>query len=119
LSLTLVADIVEREGIVPNPGISLLISSAAIQTQLISRILDHVHDEDLRRLAAAAVVLRRVTPDVIRDVLMEPVGVRGEAPGRVQQILDQMARESSLFARGDDGALYVRADVRSAMARAL
>src|SRR5262249_60685399 len=47
-----------------------------IQALLYGRILDHLHADDVRAVAYPGLVVRRITADVIRDVLAEPCGLR-------------------------------------------
>jgi hypothetical protein len=43
---------------------------------LFERILKHIHDLGVRALALPGLVLRRITPDLIREVLAGPCEVR-------------------------------------------
>jgi len=82
-----------------------------IQAQLFARILNHIHDPDVRRLAHPGLVLRRVTPEIIANVLAGPCEVKLGGPADAQRLFDEMAREVSLV-RLEDGALIYRSDVR-------
>jgi hypothetical protein len=44
----------------------------SIESQLYSRFLDHIHDKEVQKLAHPGLVLRRITPDLIFEVLREP-----------------------------------------------
>ena len=86
-----------------------------IQGQLYTRILDHIHDEDVCKLAHPGLVLRRVTPDLIREVLAEPCGVNVRDANDALRLFDEMRREVALVEVEDDGALRHRSDVRRIM----
>jgi len=87
------------------------LQDSQIQAQLFARILNHIHDPDVRRLAHPGLVLRRVTPEIIANVLAGPCDVKLAGPGDAQRLFDEMAREVSLV-RIEDGALIYRSDVR-------
>lgn len=87
------------------------LQDSQIQAQLFARILNHIHDPDVRRLAHPGLVLRRVTPEIIANVLAGPCEVKLEGPADAQRLFDEMAREVSLV-RLEDGALIYRSDVR-------
>jgi hypothetical protein len=89
-----------------------------IQGQLFTRILSHIHDPDVRKLAHPGLVLRRLTPDLIRQVLAEPCGVVVRNAGDAQRLFDEMQREVALVTV-EDGALRHRPDVRRIMIRLL
>src|SRR5262249_15260965 len=92
--------------------------AAEIQRPLYVRILEHVHDPDVRRLAHPGLVLRKVTADIIRDVLAERCGVVISTPKRAEELFAELARETSLVSlvrvSGVD-ELRHRPDVRRVM----
>jgi hypothetical protein len=117
MSLRLAAETYRQTGAVPDDLRSrglfgLRIQDNQIQAQLFARILNHIHDPDVRKLAHPGMILRRVTPAIIREVLAKPCGVALETRDAEQRLFDEMAREVSLI-RMEDGALHYRADVRS------
>ena len=73
------------------------------------RVLEHVQDEDVRRLAWPGLVVRRVTVEIVRDVLAARCGVD---PGRAQDVFDKLAREVWIVDREGD-ALVHRRDLRA------
>lgn len=126
LSLRLAADLLQREGTLEEleqeltPGRRLLLfrerfKETEVQGRLFRRILGHIHDPSVRRLAHPGMVLRRVTPELIRYVLAEPCGVAVPDDTRAQQLFDELAKEVSLVTPTADGVLQPRADVRQAM----
>jgi len=93
-----------------------LVKGETIQGQLFARILRHVHDEDVKKIAHPGLVLRRVTPPIIRDVLAEPCNLDVPTPERAEQLFAELQREVSLVSPGDDpGVVKHRADVRKLM----
>ncbi|GAB2677977.1 trypsin-like peptidase domain-containing protein [Thalassiella azotivora] len=91
-----------------------------VQGQLYRRILRHVHDERVRELANPGLVLRRVTPDLIRHVLAGPCEVEVPDDAVARELFDEMARELSLVRPEGGGArraLRHRRDVRRVMIR--
>lgn len=90
-----------------------------IQGQLYRRILDHIHDENVRKLAHPGMVLRRVSPEVILEVLAPlcriPIGGLAEAA----RLFEELRREHALVQAGEDGTLVYRPEIRQAMIRLL
>ncbi len=122
LSLYLAAEVVRRAGPeavegIRNRGFLLQrIEAAEIQGQLYDRILKHIRDPELRKLAHPGLVLRRITAELIRDVLAQPCGLD---PARAEALLDGLRREVSLVEEAADGALRHRPDVRRIMLRVM
>jgi cellulose synthase operon protein C len=121
LSLWLAAAIIKREklderGVVDVVGRAELFSrvrDARIQGQLYDRLLGHIHDEDVRKLAHPGLLLRVITRDIIRHVLGGPCGVAVPDEARAQALFDGLAREALVTREGDE--LHHRADVRRVM----
>ncbi|MCC6873920.1 MAG: AAA family ATPase, partial [Sandaracinaceae bacterium] len=119
LGLRLAAELIARGGdaaIEVEEGAS----DALVQGLLYQRILDHVHDERVARLAHPGLVLRRVTPEVIGSVLAGPCELGSPDGGsldeeQARELFDLLARETFLVSADDDGALRHRADVRAVM----
>ncbi|QEH31752.1 hypothetical protein OJF2_02170 [Aquisphaera giovannonii] len=98
------------------------LQDAQIQGLLIERYLGQVVDEDVRRLAYPGLVLRRITPDVIREVLAGPCRLKFVATAAEEQgsrgrhtpetLFRALSREVSLVFRERDGVLKNLPDVR-------
>lgn len=73
------------------------------------RVLEHVRDQDVRALAWPGLILRRVTLEIVRDLLAEPCGL---TPERAERAFDGLAREVWIVERKGD-ALQHRADLRA------
>ena len=122
LNLRLAARLVEHhdtdtkgiQGIQTTSYLLFAVSAETIRGQLYSRLLQHIHDPDVRALAHPGMVLRRVTPDVIREVLAGPCGVDVPTRERAEALFNELAREHTLLEPGDPGALRYRTDIRQA-----
>ena len=75
LALRMVAELLKRESL---SSLSKALSTAEFKAKvrehlvegfLFKRILGHVGDENVKRIAAPSLVLRRITPEIIREVL--------------------------------------------------
>jgi len=126
LSLKLAAQVYrsEREASSDRTGVErlertrLVFFSAAesvVQGQLYQRILRHIRSPDVRRLAHPGLVLRRVTPGLIKEVLQEPCGVSVPTYERAEELFEALKREVALVTVEPDGALRHRSDVRRVM----
>ncbi|WP_410583155.1 CHAT domain-containing protein [Amycolatopsis sp. lyj-108] len=94
----------------------IAVHRGTIEGELYRRLLGHIQDPDVRRLAHPGLTLRRVTPELIRDVLAKPCGVDVPDAERASALFDGLAREAMLVTRTPDGRAVVhRADVRQTM----
>lgn len=129
LSIKLAAAVVRREGANADGRVKELSGKSAfwfsttdevIQGQLYSRILGHLHDPVLERLAHPGLVLRRVTPPVILEVLNEPCGLGLQSLQEAVSLFDKLKRETALLAIDSaDGSLMHRQDLRRTMLKLL
>jgi tetratricopeptide (TPR) repeat protein len=121
LSLKLAAEVLRREGetglrqVETRRMVIFRLGTEEIQGLLYRRILDHLDDPDLRRIANPGLVVRRITPEIITDVLAVPCGLGPVDSYRARQLFEQLAREVSLVEVGDDDALVHRPDIRRTM----
>lgn len=90
-------------------------SQESLQRTLYGRILGHVHDPEVERLAHPGLVLRRITPEVIRHVLAEPCGVSVETDDDARRLFEELRREVSLVRPSEAGGLEHRPDLRRLM----
>ncbi|MBB5790185.1 AAA family ATPase [Jiangella mangrovi] len=88
-----------------------------IQGVLYYRLLNHITNPDVRRLAHPGLVLRRITPALIEQVLAPVCGVDVSRPGRADELFEELARELDLVDRVAPDVLRHRADVRRVMLR--
>jgi hypothetical protein len=102
------------------PGLLVAASDELIQGQLYERILDHIADPQVRRLAHPGLVLRRINPPVILEVLAEPCGLGITTLDQAKVLFAELQRETSLVSvDASDGDLVHRADLRRVMLKML
>ncbi|WP_395807481.1 hypothetical protein [Archangium minus] len=127
LTLKLAADVVKREGS-SRGGIEGLKTrrlfffsarEAVIQGQLYQRILGHIHDPRVRKLAHPGLVVRRITPEIIARVLAGPCELHLDGLGDAEVLFEEFKREVSLVFVAADQSLHHRTDVRRVMLEAL
>ncbi|MFI9051401.1 ATP-binding protein [Streptomyces sp. NPDC053427] len=87
-----------------------------VQGILYERILSHIADEDVRRLARPGLVLRTLTPEIIKDVLAGPCGLPVTTQEAARTLFDEFRRLDMVEPAGPDAVRY-RADVRAIMLR--
>jgi hypothetical protein len=122
LSLKLAAELYEREGLkggrldIATRGFFFLrVDDANIQRQLHRRILGHIHDEGVRRLADPGLVLRRITPELILHVLAGPCHLDIHNDTEARAMFDELRREVALVTVVGDSVLEHRRDLRRLM----
>jgi hypothetical protein len=88
--------------------------SEKIQALLYGRILRHLHSDTARAVAFPGLVVRRITPGVIREVLAGPCRL-DLAGTNAEQVFGELAAEVALVRMEPDGSLRHRTDVRRSM----
>lgn len=115
LTVRLAAQLIGRMGTAPDDLFALDASAEEIDAFLYDRVLDHLDDE-VRALAHPGLVLRRITPEVIREVLARPCKLRVKTPYDAERLFDLLADEPMLVDRAPaTRVLTHRADVRALM----
>ena len=119
LSLHLAADVLNRTGKDPTQFIAVV--EGNVQGQLYSRLLEHIRDLQVRAIANPGLVVRRLTPDIIRQVLAEPCGIAPLTEAEAAHIFLALRAEATLCepSPDGDGALVQRQDVRTLMLPAI
>lgn len=115
LSLRLAARVASEER--PGPGGLLGLSvqnigAELVRGQLYRRLLDHIHDDDVRALAHPGMVLRWVTPTIIENVLAPSCDIENVDYPRARELFDELRREQVLVSLEGDGSLRYREEVR-------
>lgn len=89
------------------------VGDAIVQGHLYERIAGHIHDESVRKLAIPGLILRFVTPDLIRRVLAGPCKVRVDSDVAARDLFDKLGAEIALVrqAEGPD-KLSLRPELR-------
>jgi cellulose synthase operon protein C len=131
LSLHLAANVAVRMGLAGDSGEWIrtvparrrrllgTVDDMLIQGVLYDRLLKHITNDEVRRLAHPGLVLRRITPEIIRDVLAPHCGVSVPDLDRARELFTEMARELDLVDVVAPEVLQHRPDVRRVMLRLL
>ncbi len=90
-----------------------------IQGVLYDRLLHHITNSEVRRLAHPGLVLRRLTPQIIMTVLAPHCGVVVPDLERARELFTEMARELDLVDHVAPEVLQHRPDVRRIMLQLL
>lgn len=121
LSLKLAAAVVkeggaDRGGVKDLSGRSAFWFSASdqvIQGQLYDRILGHIHDARVKKLAYPGLILRRISPDVILNILNEPCGLGLSSMAEAEEVFQALLKETALVTTQlSEGSVVHRADLR-------
>lgn len=119
LTLTLAIELYRRDPAELRQLDLARLTDEIIQSLLFDRILLHIPDPEVRRLAHPGLVLRRVTPELIRDVLAKPCGVDAPNLQSAEKLFDKLAADSTLVTHVDPRTLVHRSDVRRLMLKPL
>jgi hypothetical protein len=94
----------------------LELKAEKVQAMLYGRILHHIHLDDIAKIAYPGLVVRRITPEIIRKVLARPCKLELTTKRDEFAIWRDLAREVALV-QPDDGvnSLRHRLDVRRVM----
>ena len=91
------------------------LKAGVVQAQIFDRILLHIVDEDVRKLVNPGLALRRVTPELIREVLAGPCGVDVPDDARAQELFEKLWSDVTLFTPDPQGVLVHRPELRRVM----
>jgi hypothetical protein len=92
----------------------------ALQARLYGRILGHLHDANLKKLAFPGLLVRRITPAVISEVLNEPCGLDLDTPDTAESLFHLIEEEMALVTLDPvDGSLKFRPDIRRVMLQSM
>jgi hypothetical protein len=90
-----------------------------IQGQLYKRILSHIHDENVKKLAHPGMVLRTITPEIILKVLAPQCQIEVKTLADAELLFNALRKEQALVKSGNRGDLVYRQEIREAMIRLL
>lgn len=85
------------------------------QQFLYARILNRISDPIIAKLAHPGLVLRRVTPDLIRSVLAGPCKLGPIGAPEARALFERLAEQVWLVRREGDGSVWHRRDLRRLM----
>jgi hypothetical protein len=86
-----------------------------LQEGLYGRILDHLHDRDLKKIAHPGLVLRRIDADILMHVLAPARRLRITNNKQAEDLIDLLSREGALVEPDPRGGVRHRPDVRKLM----
>lgn len=118
LSLRLAAELWQATDGEDLADVASIADKADVQGILYGRILGHVHDPDVGRIVHPGLMLRRITPDIIANVLAGPCGLGDIGADRAKALFEALREEMSLV-EPDGEAVRHRADVRRIMLKPL
>lgn len=126
LSLRLAARVITDEqdtgnlnDTIPENWLLFKMDEQLIQGQIYKRVLNHIHNEDVRKLAHPGMVLRKVTPELILTVLAPICDIQVNGPAMAQELFALLEQEHSLVQLGEFGTLKYRPEIRQVMVRLL
>jgi tetratricopeptide (TPR) repeat protein len=101
-------------------GLFRRLETETIQARLYGRLLSHIHDPRIRKLAFPGLIVRRVTPELIVDVLAEPCGLPPTNLIEAAELVAEMSKEIEVVeAEPVDGGLRHRPEIRKLMLKGL
>ncbi len=123
LSLRLAADVIRKDKDAADEsgikGLLFRVDEQLIQGQLYTRILEHIHNEKVQQLAHPGMILRRVNPDIILNLLAPACRIEVESMDEAEQLFAELRREHGLVVMGEANTLMYRPEIRQAMIRLL
>ena len=112
LCLRMALQVLQREGLdaftglaTDDSAVSGEIRSQLVQGFLYKRILQHLDDKDVEKLAFPGLTVRRIDEMVIREVLAEPCGLEVPDDQTARDLFDRLAREVALVQIGKAGTV--------------
>jgi hypothetical protein len=90
------------------------IDKERIQEQLVRRNLIHAKSEEVRKIAFPGLLVRNITPEVIRHILAVPCGLGDISPQKADEIFIALQEESFLLTY-ENNTLVFRRDLRVAL----
>ena len=122
LTLRLAAEALDRlgsagrafDGVLAEADVTAEVAREQVQGVLYGRILGHLRDPEVVRVAHPGLAVRRITVAVLRDVLAGPCELD---PDRAEIIFQRLGRQADMFEPEDDDTLRHRNDVRRLMLR--
>ncbi|MBP2330362.1 hypothetical protein JOF56_010747 [Kibdelosporangium banguiense] len=113
LCIRLAAGILRKQP-APTAFRDIAVRLGAIEGELYHRLLGYIDNPEVRRLAHPGLTLRRVTPELIQQVLARPCHVPVPDRAAAEALFDELAREAMLVDRTPHELVH-RKDVRQMM----
>jgi hypothetical protein len=115
LTLQLAAAVAVREGAAAHDILDSVqvrnwfgarVDAFRVQQELVRRNLTHLHHEDVEKLAMPGLVVRRVTPEIILEVLAGPCRLEGLTIDGSREVFEKLKNEVSIVMQADpDGSV--------------
>lgn len=94
----------------------LALTRGAVEGELYRRLLGHIGDPDVRKLAHPGLTLRKVSPELIRHVLAGPCELIVPDDETARRLFEKLAAEAMLVSRAPGSSEVVhRPDIRALM----
>lgn len=90
------------------------LDQVTMQGYLQTRLLAHIHDERVQVLVHPGLILRRITPDIIREVLGPVVGLTIASTTDADALYEALRKEVSLVVQEGDALVHLK-EPRSVM----
>lgn len=103
----------------PTGKLTNLIRARQSSAYLYARVLEHMHPPELQRLAKPGLIVRRVTPQIIKDVLAGPCGLHVPDMATARDLFEKLSVQTSLVDHDGVESLRHRGDVRTRMLAAV
>jgi len=112
LTLQLAARVIAAEGKQSLINLGKM-KQEVLQRQLYSRIIEHIHNPDLQKLAVPGLIVRQITASVIIEVLAVPCGLGQINENKAQQLMEEFSKEITLVDEDPENkSLRYRQDIR-------
>ena len=113
LTLMLAAQVVREGGAVDlgRSPFAIAADDAFVQAQLFGRLLGHIANPAVRMLTPMATAVRRVTPDVLKDVLAPVAALDVPDAAAAETLFETLYNEVALFEPDEYGSVRMRTDV--------
>jgi tetratricopeptide (TPR) repeat protein len=117
LGLRLAAQLIAEHGVaaVQAPRFLWLIKRTSDEAFLYRRILDHLPPGPIRKLAVPGLVLRRLSPDIVRSLLADLCGLPGIDDAGAHKLFEELRLQVSLVEDEGNETVRHRPDVRLLM----
>lgn len=125
LTLRLVAELLRKESAsevtawLAGEEAAQKIRERLVDAFILRRILGHLNDPRVSKLAFPSLALRQITPELIQQVLAEPCGVNVPDRDTGLLILNELARETAFVVQEQGEVLRHRPDLRPQLLRIL
>jgi patatin-related protein len=116
LTVRLAAAVVQRSASEREDLLDLKLWEGRIDGELYRRLLNHIPDKEVRKLAHPGLTVRRITPAIIEHVLARPCGVHIMDEAHARKLFYRLGQEAMLVEWSPDRtALIHRPDIRALM----